>query len=732
MPSTHANGKISILTHSLGGLRLPIIFLALLSVIAGATLAPRASGGAPMACLYTNRSQGPLYTVTVVERGLCGYGFEFDVDAISYQPTCYSNMTGSLFPFTSNPTMKLYAGRYWYQYHAYGSPFGGGEGNFTVSGPTTVYLNYSGVPANYCDNKQSVNASALNVTQPQNAIGLAQRGNQSRRISPLVQPQQLYNITFDEHGLNTSATWTVSVVNQDTGSNQTKNAAYPYGTSITFQLPNGYYSFGSYATLPYGSGGVGFFTVNDTPRTFNLTFANEEGPICTFFSEFAKINAGGNPLGAYYTDVGGFALFVLKLFGYCNTPTNVTGTGTSSTISTTTSTTSTSTTSTSTNTATTIPSSGTYSVTFTETGLQPGPGLCLTPWSCSPSWIVTMDGQTLQVASSSITFTALPDGNYNFVIVPPSGYSATNTSGAVTVNNADVNVNVAFESCANCATQSYDQQIIEYYGGQAFDNLTANVIAVAQTGPGGSGPAYLLNGYSNANYWYQVGLSYNWGCGWTGIITGGCGFGMNYQVFNDTGCSIFPAPNIIRGLVFGPCSGGGGWTGFSGTVNPGDKIQLEINFYSGNVGCWVSWWCTQTQDVLMRAYDLNTGAVASQSYYAYNANKFLADAGSAYPTGIMTEQYYTLQSQDYIPQQIVTYNTQVLPSAYIASDELNSQNIAVWDGVSDPQYYSFGNSYPTQLRNYVCSGAPDCSSPSTPTIIIAKVNGSEFETGDFS
>ena len=92
-----------------------------------------------MACLYTNRSQGPLYTVTFVERGLCGYGFEFDVHAISYPPKYYSNMTGSLFPFTSNPTMKLYAGRYWYQYDAWVGPFTGNQSNFTESNQICAY-----------------------------------------------------------------------------------------------------------------------------------------------------------------------------------------------------------------------------------------------------------------------------------------------------------------------------------------------------------------------------------------------------------------------------------------------------------------------------------------------------------------------------------------------------------------------------------------------------------------
>ena len=102
---------------------------------------------------------------------MCGYADSLAAWAEGYNPTCYSNETGNLLLRRTSAAMKLPAGRYWYGYHAYGSPFSGGEGNFTVSGPTTVYLNYSGVPANYCDNKLSIDANVINAaTATENVI----------------------------------------------------------------------------------------------------------------------------------------------------------------------------------------------------------------------------------------------------------------------------------------------------------------------------------------------------------------------------------------------------------------------------------------------------------------------------------------------------------------------------------------------------------------------------------
>ena len=125
---------------------------------------------------------------------------------------------------------------------------------------------------------------------------------------------------------------------------------------------------------------------------------------------------------------------------------------------------------------------------------------------------------------------------------------------------------------------------------QSFTSLEYNVTAVEQTDPTlDTGPAYLLNGLSNNGYWYQVGLSYNWGPG----QNPGTGFDMNYEVFDSFGNSIYPTQ-------------GGGISSFSGPVNQGDTVVL--NLYFGTSG-----------QVAMIAEDLNTASYAEQTFSAEGA-----------------------------------------------------------------------------------------------------------------
>src|SRR5208283_1988338 len=70
---------------------------------------------------------------------------------------------------------------------------------------------------------------------------------------------------------------------------------------------------------------------------------------------------------------------------------------------------------------------------------------------------------------------------------------------------------------------NYDEQIGLTFT-QNLTTLAYNVTAVEQTDPTlGTGAAYLLNGLTNAGYWYQVGVSWDWNPG----QTPGTGFGMN-------------------------------------------------------------------------------------------------------------------------------------------------------------------------------------------------------------
>jgi len=73
-----------------------------------------------------------------------------------------------------------------------------------------------------------------------------------------------------------------------------------------------------------------------------------------------------------------------------------------------------------------------YSVTFTESGLPSG-----------TSWSVTLSGSTLSSTSSSIVFTE-PNGAYSYSIGAVTRYTASPSSGSVTVSGTSLNVAVTF------------------------------------------------------------------------------------------------------------------------------------------------------------------------------------------------------------------------------------------------------------------------------------------------
>ena len=161
----------------------------------------------------------------------------------------------------------------------------------------------------------------------------------------------------------------------------------------------------------------------------------------------------------------------------------------------------------------------------------------------------------------------------------------------------------------------------------------------------GYGPAYLLNGLSDAGYWYQVGLGYNWPDGGGGYFAG---FYMLYEVFDTTGNSVFPS------------SGGAGVMSFSGAVNAGDSITLELYFSGGNV--------------VMYAYDSSTGTIASQTYSDQGATYFAGlnspANGNGYFTGLMTEWYH--QNAYYGDGAPVAYSYDgfSISSAWVWMDEI--------------------------------------------------------------
>jgi len=212
----------------------------------------------------------------------------------------------------------------------------------------------------------------------------------------------------------------------------------------------------------------------------------------------------------------------------------------------------------------------------------------------------------------------------------PSGPSAVATDPSLLASNASL---------------SYDEQVGETFT-ESSESLDFVVSAVAQTDSAGYGPAYLLNGLSNAGFWYQVGLSYDWG-------GSGGGFAMIYEVFSPGGKSVFPL------------SGSGGLRAFSGPVFPGNWVELRL-YFSGD-------------RVVMSARDLETGAYAMTDYGSEGASYFLGLTNSSsneqgFFTGIMTEEYNA--KPYYGPEEAVTYVARglVLGSAWLWADERDVVN----------------------------------------------------------
>lgn len=154
------------------------------------------------------------------------------------------------------------------------------------------------------------------------------------------------------------------------------------------------------------------------------------------------------------------------------------------------------------------------------------------------------------------------------------------------------------------ATLYYEQSGLSYTG--SFTPIIFNVTAVAQSAPSGTGPAYLVNGYSNEGYWYQIGLSYDW-------VTNSS-FRVIYKVFSPNGIGVYPP--IGAGMA-------------NLNVNPGDTVRLALIIN------------TTTNEVKMEAYDYNTGSYFVTNYSAFGATEFVGTLNSqgikGFFTGLMTE-----------------------------------------------------------------------------------------------
>jgi hypothetical protein len=237
---------------------------------------------------------------------------------------------------------------------------------------------------------------------------------------------------------------------------------------------------------------------------------------------------------------------------------------------------------------------------------------------------------------------------------------------------------------------NYDEQLGLSLA-QSFSALAYDVTAVAQTDSSGYGPAYLLDGLTDAGYWYQVGLSWNWPSSGSSYNPG---FNMIYEVFDPSGNSIFP-------------TFGGGMLSFSGPVHQGDAVLLNLQF-------------SLSDQVEMLASDQNTGAQAYEAYGAYGATLFVGTQDSAWNsvgffTGLMTEWYHINPYYGDEQKVVYTVSGSGISSAWMWIGEFNAQTRQALFSDSTPSPVLYSNS--TQLQKFSSNGAIEYS------------NAYQFETG---
>ena len=228
-----------------------------------------------------------------------------------------------------------------------------------------------------------------------------------------------------------------------------------------------------------------------------------------------------------------------------------------------------------------------------------------------------------------------------------------------------------------------EQEIISFDG--SYTALSFNLTAVAQQDSQGYGPAYLLNGYSDGGYWYQIGITYHWPSVLNNTSYRDSGFSGVYEAFAPNGTSVFPAK-------------GGGILVMN--ISPGDTINLYLAFLTNGT-------------VKFAASDLKTKSSGVEYYSSFGATYFDSSGpvgNSTFFTGLMTEWYHSCAY--YGNETAVTYAPYggSIDHAWLGVDEYNT---------SDPNHTDlFHNSSPlidlSQYQgsySYTYNGATIIASP---------------------
>ncbi|MEM3193236.1 MAG: NosD domain-containing protein [Candidatus Parvarchaeota archaeon] len=385
-----------------------------------------ANGSAPMIDLYDP------YSGTLTTLNTSFFGNIYLVDS--------AIMEGGIVYFTTFNSKPIPNTTYVVDFSYYGEmkPTATGKIHIEVNVPSTIEIgNQTFYGQNFWisefSGNYSINVSSIGFKTVTEQIYVPPLGSIDLHFN--LTSRILYNVSFNESGLPVGTEWYVNLSNgMDSGAIT--------GTSYSFSLPNGTYSY-TIATIDktYSpSSPSGSFTVNGAALSESVTFM--EVVYTVTFAE-TGLTAGTSwsvTLGAttqtsntntitFTEPNGSYSYSISGISGYRANA--YTGTvminGSSVSIS-------------------VVWSVITYPITISETGIPSG-----------TSWTVTLSGTafngnqintTLSSTTNSITFNE-PNGSYSFTAHLPSGYTSSSAKGSITVSGTSATAKITIQSQTN-------------------------------------------------------------------------------------------------------------------------------------------------------------------------------------------------------------------------------------------------------------------------------------------
>ncbi len=283
-------------------------------------------------------------------------------------------------------------------------------------------------------------------------------------------------VTFAESGLPPESSWSVALSN-DSLSSMSSNAS--------FRVPNGTYAFTVGPVPGYvANPSSGYVTVNGKNVTEAVTFSKPPATYTATFTETGlpsgtswSVTLAGVPHTSATSTIafsepnGIYAYTIESVAGYTASPSSGSVTVNSAGVSTSIM-------------FTAVPPT-TYDVNFAETGLPAG-----------TSWSVTLAGTTRSSITTKVLFNE-PDGTYSYTVSPVTGYTASPSSGTITVNGESVTQPIAFSGVPRAPT-------ISSFSTSSSTITLGSSVTFTVTAAGGAGAlayayAGLPSGCSSAN-----------------------------------------------------------------------------------------------------------------------------------------------------------------------------------------------------------------------------------------